>query len=366
MLIINFLIAGTAFSAFLMAAAEFFSEEKKAVHYVSVSLYLVCGSAILIDVINHTSLFREYPHCAYLNDSLEMLMAPLFYYYFRTLFKPHEKLFSGELVFFIPAVVTIALYMPLYLMSGSFKLGHYPMSRLGDVPFSGFYYVINHFEVLWIIFCLLLGVHRANLLPIKKKAAERNPRLSARKKMVLRLCFSWIIVLFFFIYVSFFPNPLLQRMIILFSCIIVCSLLIVRYRYKDLVTSVKNELSEKIYNRSCTLGLNVNAVLSRLNDMMEYEKLYMDCDLSLSGLSGRLGITPHQLSEIMNRELSGNFKQYINSLRVEAAKRMLSETDRTILTIAFDCGFNSKASFNSVFLKVTGMSPSEFRAKQRL
>jgi AraC-like DNA-binding protein len=366
MLIINFLIAGTAFSALLMAAAELFSENRKPIHYVSSALYLVCGCAILVDVINHTSLFGEYPYFAYVNDSLEMLMAPLFYYYFRTLFLPHEKKFSPGLLLFVPAAVTIALYMPLYLQSAQFKLEHYPIYRLGDVPFSGFYYVINHFEVIWIIFCLLLGVYRANLLFGRKKAVERNQRIQARKKMVLRICVSWIFVLGFFVYVSFFPNPLLQRLIILIACVIVCALLIVRYRYKDLVTSVKNELSEKTYNRSCIGGLNIDAVISRLNDLMEYEKLYMDSELTLGELSRRLGITTHQLSEIMNRGLSGNFKQYINSLRVEAAKKMLSEGDRTVLAIAFDCGFNSKASFNSVFSKVTGMTPSEYRMKFRV
>ena len=115
MLIINFLIAGTAFSAFLMAAGEMFSENRKAAHYFSSALYLVCGSAILVDVINHTVLFGDYPYFAYVNDSLEMLMAPLFYYYFRTIFQPRDRLLSWELFLFVPAAVTIALYMPLYL-----------------------------------------------------------------------------------------------------------------------------------------------------------------------------------------------------------------------------------------------------------
>jgi AraC-like DNA-binding protein len=73
-------------------------------------------------------------------------------------------------------------------------------------------------------------------------------------------------------------------------------------------------------------------------------------------------VSPHQLSEILNERLHMNFSSYLNGFRVREAERLLgSRPDATILEIAFEVGFSSKASFNTHFLKQTGLTPSEYR-----
>jgi AraC-like DNA-binding protein len=101
---------------------------------------------------------------------------------------------------------------------------------------------------------------------------------------------------------------------------------------------------------------------------MEIEKIYRDENISLQSLSGKLSITPHQLSRIINENLNKNFPDFINTYRVEEAKRILADpnqADRKILTIAFDVGFNTKVAFNTAFKKHTKMTPSQFRKKVR-
>lgn len=64
----------------------------------------------------------------------------------------------------------------------------------------------------------------------------------------------------------------------------------------------------------------------------------------------------------MNERLNTNFRNYINSYRIEEAKKILiNESDKNILTICYDVGFNSKSTFNTCFKKYTGKTPSEFR-----
>jgi AraC-like DNA-binding protein len=75
-------------------------------------------------------------------------------------------------------------------------------------------------------------------------------------------------------------------------------------------------------------------------------------------------VTPHQLSEILNERLNMNFSSYLNGFRVREAERLLVKRgDRSIIEIAFEVGFNSKASFNNHFLKQTGLTPSEYRKR---
>jgi len=75
-------------------------------------------------------------------------------------------------------------------------------------------------------------------------------------------------------------------------------------------------------------------------------------------------MSPSQVSDLINKGLGQNFNDYINKYRVEVIVKKLSDENNnhlSILAIALDNGFNSKATFNRVFKKKTGKSPSEYR-----
>lgn len=103
--------------------------------------------------------------------------------------------------------------------------------------------------------------------------------------------------------------------------------------------------------------------LQAVRNLMEIEKAYLDPELNLSDLAKQANMTRGQLSEIINTGFQKNFNDFVNGYRIEAFKNMLSEDkhkDLSLLGIAFDCGFNSKATFNRVFKKLTQLSPTEY------
>lgn len=103
--------------------------------------------------------------------------------------------------------------------------------------------------------------------------------------------------------------------------------------------------------------------IEAIAELMEREKPYLNPDLNLSELAKQANVTRGQLSEIINSGFQMNFNDFVNSYRVNAFKGMLKEGKHkqlSLLGIAYECGFNSKATFNRVFKKLTSFSPTQY------
>lgn len=118
------------------------------------------------------------------------------------------------------------------------------------------------------------------------------------------------------------------------------------------VTEVEKSIQEKMAND--------------LSSYMKKNKPYLNSQLSLYDLASSLDYSSHELSALLNKFLKINFYDFVNNYRVEEAKKRLKMNNQkfTVLAIAFDCGFNSKASFNRIFKQKTGLTPSEYVYKK--
>lgn len=107
-----------------------------------------------------------------------------------------------------------------------------------------------------------------------------------------------------------------------------------------------------------------SALVEKISRYMEREKPYLAPTLTLEQLSTQLEIPKRTLSNIINRHFERNFFEFINHYRIEEAKRRLADVNgagQTVMDIMLDSGFNTKATFNSFFKKLVGMTPTEFR-----
>ena len=121
--------------------------------------------------------------------------------------------------------------------------------------------------------------------------------------------------------------------------------------------------AKRKYAKSGLSEAEATRIHAGLNTLMATRKLYTEPELTLSDLATHLDIPPNYLSQIINEREGKNFYDYINTLRIEEFKRLASLPENkkyTILSLAFECGFNSKSSFNRYFKKVTGLPPSEY------
>lgn len=107
--------------------------------------------------------------------------------------------------------------------------------------------------------------------------------------------------------------------------------------------------------------------LKRLISFVENNKPFLDRDLTIHELSNMTGIQRHHITQVLNEKYKRNFFTFINEYRVKEVIERFSDpkfNHYTILAIAFDAGFNSKTTFNSIFKSQTRLTPSEYREQK--
>ncbi len=120
---------------------------------------------------------------------------------------------------------------------------------------------------------------------------------------------------------------------------------------KQLSESEKNALSD---------------IAHKLEALMTQEEVYKDAELTLQSLADRLSIKPYLLTKSLNEVIHRSFNDYVNEYRVAKLKELVNDASNdkyTLLSLAYEAGFNSKSSFNRAVKKHLGISPSELKVK---
>jgi AraC-like DNA-binding protein len=126
--------------------------------------------------------------------------------------------------------------------------------------------------------------------------------------------------------------------------------------------TIEKELEET--NSSITVDPKIKEISTRVITLMETEKLFQETELTLQNLADKLKLPSYQVSQAINEGMKKTFYDLVNGYRVAEAKRLLLDPDNnnyTVLSVGFEAGFNSKTTFNTVFKKFTGMTPTEYK-----
>lgn len=136
-------------------------------------------------------------------------------------------------------------------------------------------------------------------------------------------------------------------------------------------------------NRIKTATAYLNAVIGELLEQMELEERggsdrditvqilsyceehYMQ-NITVNSIAEALYISQSYVSKVFAQKLRYGFREYINALRIQKAKSLLLNTDKKILDVMLECGFQNQSSFNRVFREVTGLSPRDYRAEKKI
>jgi len=119
----------------------------------------------------------------------------------------------------------------------------------------------------------------------------------------------------------------------------------------------------KKYDKSSLTRTEAEEIIHCINALMREKKPYLDPEFNLKKLSELSSCNPHKISEVLNGLIGQSFNDYINNYRIEEFKQIIllpEYKNYSILALAYEVGFNSKATFNPAFKKFTGTTPSAY------
>lgn len=286
---------------------------------------------------------------------VKFLLGPALLFSFRKLFYRSYRVTGRDMAHLVPAVIALCLEAFVVLA---------PMSRSAAVldlraalisQRIGYYY--NLFGV--VLFSLYLFY-----IPVSEGLVSLRKRKANDTIMKIILIFLVIIgvIITLMIAAIVAQKVMLARSIGSLSIFPFLAIFIATYQFPQAIPILTSMIRKKIYERSLIRGIDVEALKNRLKDIMEEDKVYCDEDLTLKRLADLLSITPHQLSEFLNTHMDVSFNNYINRLRIdEAVSLMKSQPERSISSICYSVGFNSRSVFYRAFREVTGESPARLK-----
>lgn len=328
--------------------------------------FIMIVSSLIVSGFAYTKygFYEEAPHLLAVASTMIFLMGPLFYLYVNTLTRKDFVYSVKSSVHFLPFMLLVIYLLPFYLQNSENKLTVY-----FSESFSTEHKYIISVQVIHALVYMLI-VKKL----IKRHVEEIKKTLSSIDKINL----GWIktgINIFAFIIGSialllvlmFFGiklHPFYSAFIPVAVSITILTLGFVGLRQPIIFPPEKVVNGAKKYEKSTLTAGQSEVYLEKLHELMKIEKPYLNSGLTLQKLAENLSMPHHHLSQLINDKLNKNFFDFINSYRIAESKELLTGPrgkQLTILAIAQESGFNSKSSFNSVFKKYTGKTPSQFK-----
>lgn len=127
-------------------------------------------------------------------------------------------------------------------------------------------------------------------------------------------------------------------------------------------------LEPERYKNSPLTRNDLEQYMAQLSHVMQKDQPYLNSELTPNELEEATGIKAYYISQTLSEVLNKNFYEFVNAYRIEEVKKMIldrSQDYKTLLALALESGFNSKSSFNRVFKQYTGMTPTQFKKKNR-
>jgi len=332
-------------------------------------ILIALALSVLFNSLLHIYLSKLDSSISYIYEPFQLIIGPLFYVYLQRLNKINIKPRIILLHFMLFILSACYLILMLSVRQNSW-FSHRVIDEYSNwIAFISylqlwFYLLLCHKQLKkyryqlkqscstlekisesWIeksLYILLLGYSGVSIVYLSNHSDYSLPIHKS-------LAFIYTILIYFIVYKT------LRRPEV-FSGILTLN---VNVPVKQVVKTKENK-----YQKSGLSQQDVINIYERVQEHIIKNKSFIDPELNLPMLAEQLNLSAHQLSQVINHGKDSNFYDFVNAYRIDEVKKQLcapNSKNRSIITIAFDAGFNSKATFNRIFKSVTKQTPSAYR-----
>lgn len=374
-LIINAGIFQGIFLVFLLKKSE--HRNTKSVFWLSILSIMISVSIIHSYYI--TPYFSgRFGHTFKIIEPGVLLISPLLWFYIKSIVTTEFRLTYKKLSHFIPYLILCIILFP----------------NVYDLGIKGYFIFFDNYSliatiILWLVIFIQFAIYFRNMIIISNVHGKKiEEELSNSEGFDIK----WIryfLSIFFCVYVLIMITIMwlmhfgdLTNFPKLISLIFSIAVFFLTYKglfQKEFSNNTEkhpiintNELVDSNQIKESEIELIENQekiekyrpMIQKLELYFQTEKPYLNPEMTLTLLAEKMGYSRNVLSDLINSGMNDNFYNLINRYRVEQVKEFLNDPKRknyTILANALDAGFASKATFNSIFKKFTGLTPSNYR-----
>lgn len=368
MLSIVYIVGGVQglFFAFLIL-----NKKKRQIADFLLSGFVFVVSLLLINhyIDTHQILF-EYPHLRFVSIIIPLLFGPLLYMYTENILLKKQEFKKSYYLHFLPAVLFALLIIDLYFLDKD-ELNEFFQIRAIDANWR--LQLAQLLQVLvpliYIVFALrLIGKQQKKNLNIFSELEKID--LNWLKILLWSFGIIWFIISVNVLIYEFSQARMLIWAHYTFTILFVFFIFFIGYQgikksniFLDVYDAEAHKVEKPIIQKK-EIAIDENdEQVKELLEYMKTEKPYLKSNLTISDLANELSTQPHILSSLLNNKLSKNFFDFVNQYRIEEFKIRIEDPASkrfTLLALAFECGFNSKSSFNRIFKNYEGITPSEY------
>lgn len=335
-------------------------------------------------IINNA--YFDYPSFAFIGNNFSLLFGPLLYLYTKSVIYKDFRMKRGMLLHAVPFFLFLIFAVMSY-HTQSTAMKRFILTAAGKQEMPLVLYGIG-----MLLYAQFYSYSFAALNLVRKYKAAISNQFSEINAINLNWLRSTIILFMTVLGVGVFNSfitltPLINYFSVTLTLIIVTIFLFINrvllkaLRQPEIFEGIKEESIEDTqmeppvaiteqekplqkYAGSSLTKVEKEQVKLQLLAYMQKEKPFLEPQLTIEELADMLKIKSKTLSQVINECLNQNFFDFINRYRIEEAKRLLTNpADKkiTVLEVLYEVGFNSKSSFNTLFKKYTGVTPSEFK-----
>ncbi len=316
---------------------------------------------LLDDFFNAATIYQQNPNFYFLPIYFSFAFGPLIYLYTRSITESEFKLTKSQAFHFIPVALQGLLYIFLQCQDYSFRRWfwqevHFPFTY--NIEFIG--------SLLSLIIYLVLSIARVREYQtwIKNQFSEVSKISLNWLKLTLGLltlvCSLWILDTLLRTVWEYYPKHDFSAIAMGLSILVLAAGALLQVNLgKTGITKTKVRKG----NAEQDFAID-QLLLDKITSEMQKKKLFLNPNLTLKIFAESLNEPPRKISHHINHGLGKTFIDFVNEYRVGEFKHQVKEAKLAHLTltgIALECGFNSKSTFNRVFKKITGQSPSSFQ-----